>query len=565
MSEQTPNSNPTQQEEAFFPPWIMLALTAGGLIVALLVFFTQTTFTVVGWGGLGIAALSFVAWILMNPQEAAAVFTGRTARFGGLSVIVTVLVIVALIVLYIFIRGRDWEFTLTERESFSLTAESTTAVNGIGVDPNVRPIKLIAFYDTAQAGRRDQHSLLFEDYQRISSGKITYEFVNPDQNPALAQQYEITAPGQIIVVGQNESGELDVENAELVSFFSQDELTNAILRVAASGDFRAYFLAVTDGLQLTDTNSTGMATLNDALTSQLGWTTQQVSFLQLAGEDPDVLLNDPAADSDVLIIPGGSAALTDDELKIVTDYVDAGGSLIILAAPSLEPDTTVLAATPALNEYLYTNFGMRYAENFILEPSQYIQSPQFPAAVDFSRNSIITQDFPNGYYMLFNLPRSIEVAPTLPSDVVVDELARSSAEAYAKTDLQALLDGEIAAAETDPKGPFVLAATAENAVTGAKVMLVGSESLAMNDFALGNQIVNFATITNSLIWATNFDDYFAQVNIQSAPRPEDEPIRVDQQTNSLINLVTIVLLPFGILAVGLAVWWSNRETGLKKG
>jgi hypothetical protein len=224
-----------------------------------------------------------------------------------------------------------------------------------------------------------------------------------------------------------------------------------------------------------------------------------------------------------------------------------------------------LAATPALNEYLYTNFGLRYAENFILEPSQYIQSPQFPAAVDFSRNSIITRDFPNGYYMLFNLPRSIEVAPTLPSDVVVDELARSSAEAYAKTDLQALLDGEIASAETDPKGPFVLAATAENAVTGAKVMLVGSESLAMNDFALGNQIVNFATITNSLIWATNFDDYFAQVNIQSAPRPEDEPIRVDQQTNSLINLVTIVLLPFGILAVGLAVWWSNRETGLKKG
>jgi ABC-type uncharacterized transport system involved in gliding motility auxiliary subunit len=474
--------------------------------------------------------------------------------------------IIALILVYIFIRGRDWQIDLTARDTFSLTAESEEAITGIGVDPNIRPIKLIAFYDSTQAGRRDQDSLLFEDYQRTSNSKVTYEFVNPDQNPALAQQYDITSPGQIMVVGQTETGELDTENAEKVNFFSQDELTNAILRVAASGDFRAYFLNVTDGLQLDDSTPTGMKTLNDALINQLDWNTQQITFLQLSGETPDIVLNDPAVDGEVMIIPGGSAELTEEELKIVTDYVDAGGSLIILAGPTNSAEEPGLAATAGLNDYLYENFGVRFANNVILDLNQSVQSPQFPAAVNFSRNNFITQSFPNGTYMLFNLPRSIEVAPTLPAEVVVDELATSSSEAFAKSDVQTLVDsGEITPTDADPKGPFVLAAAAENTTTGAKIVLFGSESLMMNDFALGNQVVNFATASNALIWTTNFDDYFEQVTIQSAQRPEDTPIFVDQQTSSMINLITIVLLPFGILAVGLIVWWNNREAGLKKG
>jgi hypothetical protein len=565
MAEQTPNTTPQPSEEAFIPPYYMLLIAAAGLIVALLVFLTQPTFTVVGWGGLALAVLSLIAWVLIAPQQARAAITGRTARFGGTSIFITLIFIVALILLYIFIRGRDLQIDLTERDIFSLTPESETAINGIGVDPNILPVRIIAFYDAAQAGSRDQASLLFEDYQRVSAGKITYEFVNPDQNPALAQQYGITSPGAIVVVGQNDTGELDVENAELVNFISQDDLTNAILRVAASGDFRAYFLSVTDGLQLDDTNSTGMSTLNNALINQLDWTTQQVTFLQLAGDEPDVRLNDPSVDADVLIIPGGSTALTDNELQIITNYVDAGGSLIILAAPNLDPEQPNLASTAALNDYLYETFGVRFANNFILDFTQFIQSPQFPQAVDFSRNNVITRDFPNGVSVLFNLPRSIEVAPTLPQDVVVDELVRSSAEAYAKTDVQALQEGQVEATETDPRGPFVLGAAAENAVTGARVILFSSESLAMNDFMLGNQIVNFATMTNSLVWATDFLDYFTQVNIQSAQRPEDTPIIVDQQTGSTINFITIVLLPFGILAIGLVVWWNNRETGLKRG
>lgn len=560
MAEQTPNIAPKGEEEAFIPPYYMLILALVGLVVAFIVWVTQPTFSVVGWGGLGIAVLSFFAWVLMAPQQARSALLGRTARFGGTSILVTVIVLVALVGLYTLIRGLNLQSDLTQRNEFSLTEESRTAISGVGADPNIRPVKMIAFYDAGQAGRRDQDTLLFEDYQTTSAGKITFEFVDPDRNPQLAEQYQVTRSGQIAVVGTKEDGQLDVENAQLVNFFSQDELTNAALRVAAQGDFRAFFLNVQDGVDLTDTGATGLSTLNDILTDSYDWVTQEVSIFQITAQDSDIKLGDPAYDGDVVVIVGGSTPLTEEELKVITDYVDAGGNLVIFAAPSINDERTSLATGEALNEYLYNNFGVRFNDDIVLDRSQAFQTPLIPASVDFSRNNYITTRFPNGSGMLFELPRSIEVAPTLPGSVTVDELARSSADAYIKTDLQAVLDGNIDPLESDPKGPLVLAAAAHNTTTGAHVILFGSTSISQNQYARLNNIVNLETAFQSLVWATGFNDFFQTVTIQSAQRPQDTPIFADGQTTSMINILTVFVLPFGVLLIGFLVWWNSRET-----
>jgi hypothetical protein len=145
--------------------------------------------------------------------------------------------------------------------------------------------------------------------------------------------------------------------------------------------------------------------------------------------------------------------------------------------------------------------------------------------------------------------------------VTVEELIRTSENAYAKTDIQALLDNPDAAAQTeaDPKGPFVLAASAENSVTGARVVLFGSASVPANNFAVGSGLVNLQAAFNSLVWATRFNDFFSTVNIQSAVRPQDAPVFATDQQLREINLLTIFLLPFGVLIIGLLVWWNNRE------
>lgn len=570
----TPNANRTDQE-AFVPPYYMLILALLGVLVAVIVAVTQPTFTVVGWGGLGLAVLALLAWVLMAPAQAKAVLTGRTARFGGASVLVTAVFIVALIAIYIFIQGRNIRIDLTERDTFSLNEVTRQAIAGLGADPNVPQVKLLAFYGAVQAGQRDQDTLLFEDYATTSGGKISYEFIDPDRNPAIVEQYKVTRPGQIAVVALKEDGQPDVENAELVNFVSQDQLTNAILRVAAQGDFRAYFLNVDGGLNLTDSGPSGMSLLNNSLTQRYDWKTQQVSLFELTGPQSQIKLDDPAVDGQVIVIPGGDKPLSDGEVQFLADYVNRGGSLVIFAAPGIRAaggqdgqpasvdSSQPLALAPNLSEFLYTNFGLRFSNAIVLDPTQALQSPLIPVASDFSRTNYITSSFASGRSgLVFELPHPIEIAPELPPNVTVDELVKSTAGAFAKTDLAALLNdanASIEAAEEDPKGPFVLAAAAENSQTGARVVLFGSTSIPVNTLALGSGLVNLEAAFNSLVWSTRFNDFFSTVNVQSLPRLQDAPVFAPEQTLRNIWLVTVVLLPFGILAIGLLVWWNNRE------
>jgi len=47
--------------------------------------------------------------------------------------------------------------------------------------------------------------------------------------------------------------------------------------------------------------------------------------------------------------------------------------------------------------------------------------------------------------------------------------------------------------------------------------------------------------------------------VQQQQRPQDQPIFADEQSLRNINFITIFILPFGVLLIGVLVWWNNRE------
>jgi len=159
----------------------------------------------------------------------------------------------------------------------------------------------LAFYGQQQAGRRDQDTLLLEDYQTTSNGKITYEFIDPERSPQLLEQYGVTTPGQIVVAPLNADGTVNTERAELVRLFSQEELSNAALRVMATGNFRALFLNTEGGLSTESTEGDGLSLLKASL-EDLNWTVQDVSIFDISAEQPTVNLQDPAFDGTVLVV-----------------------------------------------------------------------------------------------------------------------------------------------------------------------------------------------------------------------------------------------------------------------
>jgi ABC-2 type transport system permease protein len=312
-----------------------------------------------------------------------------------------------------------------------------------------------------------------------------------------------------------------------------------------------------------------MVTLTRALTTQYDWTVRDISLVQLSNPQGEFRLNDPNVDGEVIVLPGGSRPLSDQELQILTNYLDAGGALVIFAGNSLNAENTSLATSENLNAYLEANFGLRINNDLVIDQTQNFLTPEFPVASSLDSSSYITTRGINRAQavVVFEVPHSITISQTPPPGVTTTSLIRTTANAYSKTDVTARLLGAqteadvtaaLAQSPDDPTGPLTLAAIAENANTGAKVIVFGSTSPALDTYTQF-QTANLNVAFNSLIYATDFNTFFSQIVVQQQQRPQDTPIFATDQVLRNINLITIIGLPFGILALGILVWWSGRE------
>ncbi|MCA9903495.1 MAG: Gldg family protein [Anaerolineae bacterium] len=558
MNDQTPNTTPetAQEQEPFIPPSYLLILAVIGFVGALIVLLTQPSFGVVGWGSLIFGAILFVGWLVMAPQGGRSPIRGRTLRYGGTSVLMTILVLVALGTLYVVARGMNLRQDLTESDEFSLSAESRQAMELLGADPTAPNVRLLAFYGFDQVSDRDRDTLLFDEYVAASNGKVSYQFLDPDLDRQIADQYGVTRSGAIAVVPLKD-GEPDVENAETMNVLSQTTLTNDILKVAAQGNFAAFFLVVDEGL------GDSMSLIKQTLTTTFDWTVRDLPLTQLTSPEAEIKLGDPARDGEVVVIPGGRRPLSADELQVLEDYVNNGGDLIIFASDLFNEDAESLATDPALNDFLFANFGLRFNKDMVIDQVQAFRRPQTPVVTNLDSVSFITTAsvLPNGV-VVFDLTDSITVADTLPPNVEVSRLAETSADSYTKTDIASLLTGDpdaLTKTDSDASGPFVVAASAENTQTGARIVLFGSVSPALDAIAQLSDQTSLTVAFNSLFWTTQFNDFFQSINVPQQDRPQDQFFVASQQQLRNISFVTQWLLPFGLLAIGGLVLWSRRE------
>lgn len=563
MTDITPNQ-PVPEQEPLIPPQLLLYSAVFGLIVALAVAFTQPTFGIIGVAGLAIAFLSLVGWVILDPAGFRAFITGRNLRFGGTSVLVTLLLVTALVALYTVIRAQGWRIDITDSELFSLSDASRSAITALGADPTLPRVEVLGFYGSTQAGRRDRDTVLLDQYVSASGGKISYRFVNPERSPEITQQYGISRDGQIAVARLGADGQPDLSNVERIAVLTQEALTNAILRVASTGDFRAYILGVEGGLQLirTDTSLTaGMNDIRNELVDRFKWTVEQIGVLDLIGESGRLATAD--ADGIVLLIPGGTSALTDEGLAALREYLDAGGHALIFADAGLQNDGVALATADNLTAYLEENYGLRFEREVVLDPAQTLRgSPLSIFTSSFNRDHPITRGFTSGnrtINFVFDIAHPITVAEAPPENVTVTPLITSGNSAYTKTVADILAENR-AQTEGDATGPFTLAAVAENTENGSRVVLVGSTSLLLDRYSQFLDVGNFVFVFNSIVWSTRFNEYFTGIEqVPRLPRPQDAAVTATAQQLSTINFVTVIAIPFGILGLGLIVWWTGRE------
>jgi ABC-type uncharacterized transport system involved in gliding motility auxiliary subunit len=325
-----------------------------------------------------------------------------------------------------------------------------------------------------------------------------------------------------------------------VAFPSEQEITSALVRLANPEDRKVYFLIGHGERDIEETGDSGFSEVRSALEAK----NYEVATLNL--------LVDPQIPDDALavVVAGPTLPLTAEEGQLLSTYLDGGGALILLQQPRVE--TRFGDTSDPLEAYLSQSWGITPADDLVIEP----RSQNFIFAIAFSyADHAITSRMQN-LAAYFPAARSLTVTPLADALVSQTSLAFSSEYAWGETDL-GFLDTQTQPEfdeATDAAGPLALAAVAENATAGSRVVVIGDSDFASNQYFY--QLGNGDLIVNSIDWAAGQENL-----ISLTPKPATQRLVVPPSTQvmALIILTTVGIMPGSVVVLGVWVWWTRRR------
>ena len=232
----------------------------------------------------------------------------RTVLHGTNSLVLLAVFLGILVFINLIVFRHKQLYDFTETGLYTLSPQTKKIVETLP-----RKVNMIAFFQTGSPEKssfQDQMQALIE-----SSEKLSISFIDPDKNPAITKKYGITTYGTIVLEsGAKESKVKDPTEANLV---------NGILKVVKDQQKVIQFMEGHGEKRISDEENQGLSVVKEALEKD-GF--QVESFLPLqAGEVP--------ADTKLLVIPGPEKPVAKEEQKIIEDYLNSGGSVLLLLDP----------------------------------------------------------------------------------------------------------------------------------------------------------------------------------------------------------------------------------------
>src|SRR5438132_1025746 len=256
----------------------------------------------------GLAAACLTVFLVTHFELFREFSTRRATRLGLNSVLMIVLMGTILGILN-FLAARHsvrWDFSETKR--FTLSPQTARLLRELP-----REAKVTVFTSDQNPVRLAYRDLI--DSYQAHTPKLTVEFVDPEKKPGVARQYGITRPNTAVL----ESGQQETR----ITSASEQELTNALIRVSKDEKKTVYFLTGHAEHPLEDGSKEGYSFLKEALERQ-GYTVRSLSLYEST--------TIPTKAS-VLVLAGPQKPLSPAEQVRLADYVRTGGRLLLLLDP----------------------------------------------------------------------------------------------------------------------------------------------------------------------------------------------------------------------------------------
>jgi gliding motility-associatede transport system auxiliary component len=412
----------------------------------------------------------------------------------------------------------------TKNKQFSLSDLTVSALKNLK-----QPVKITGFFAEAQEGeQRARMKDLLDNYKPYSK-LLDVKLIDPFKDPLLTQQYGIETNGTTVF----ESG----KQRTTITTVSEEDVTNAILKVSGNKQPVLYFLQGHNEPSITDSDNSGYSVIVDQLKKN-NYLVNELKDLAASPKIPD--------DCSALVVSGPRVALLEPEIKAIKDYLAKGGRVLVM--DDFQADRTTAK--------LYEGYSVK-AEDDIVVDDRYFFPPMgvsVPLIVP-KQGTPVTKNF--NFQMFFPLTRSLSYNKPEGSSDVFTPFAESTQFSWGETDKQNAVFEE----GKDKKGPLTvgllvsrtLEAKQEKSKPETRLAVIGDNSFAQNAFV--NIPGNKQIFSNTVAWLTE------QEGLIHIP-PKEAGSEVMVLTSTQLNYIAIALigvLPLAVLGTGIAVWARRKK------
>lgn len=474
----------------------------------------------------------------------------RELRHWILTIILTAVIL--LFIAFVYHRAALAVITLdmTQAQQFTLSKETQDILAQVE-----RPMRITGFYSTDVLRVRELDASIVRLYEDATNGLITSAFYNPNDEPVLAEQFQLQVDGELFVSYLTESGDVDFNTVTRVVPENNQErnLTSAVVRLLDLNKFTVAFDNTFSDVSPYDTTDRGFSGMFNGLSANgILWTSLDLAGIAARGEEiPEEVTT--------VVLTRMREQISSGAIAVLDRYLKRGGSLFIMADADFT-DAPFLSENDPFNDYLWQNYGIRMLDAVAIDAISNAGTELDLLSYATSDGSSITarlNDETNAdSRTLFRIARAIEIDPSPP---VNNGMVIATSEAsYGETDFEDLLrsnDYEYVITE-DVAGPLNVAAWANDERTGARILLVGDVDWSTNGL-VSSPVGNSILFTDGIAWLTGFGE---QISFAPQGRVSNLPtIFLSTQQLDLIALITVVLMPGGALFLGLGVWWVRNR------
>jgi ABC-type uncharacterized transport system involved in gliding motility auxiliary subunit len=429
--------------------------------------------------------------------------------------LLNILVVLALVGLVNLGAARSVQkIDLTENQLFTLAPESQRLLEKLQ-----QPVKVWLWAKNISPVERE----LLQKYQE-KSPYFTYEILNPEKNPGLAQEFKQISPGTLYrVYLETAQKKQPLRSSQEDNPLNESQLTNALQSLNRANIPKVYFLQGHGEYALE--SSQAINSLKDK-----GY---QVEPLLLA-QKPQI-----PADAAAIAIVGPKRPLFTQEVAALNAYSQTGGKLLILLDPQVESNL----------EPLLDTWGVKLDKRVIIDGSGAGElaglGPAAPIITTYGEHPI-TRDFGNGI-TVFPLARPI--ATVAVPGVEAISLLVTNEQMWAESELK----GEQVTFDppADLAGPFDLGVALSRG--SSKLVIIGNSSF-ISEGLFGQQL-NGDVFLNAVQWLASQE----QPTLSIRPREaKNRRLNLTPLTANLLLLLALLLVPLlGFLGAGVT-WWRRR-------